>query len=70
MIIGFTITDFNGHEDDAIKYIKKVCVLEDPKVAENIVAAGTGVNVFAQNITLSDLKMQSFSALFQRSIFT
>ena len=62
MIVGFTITDFNGHEDEVIKYIQRVCVLEDPKVAENIVAAGTGVNVFAQNITLSDLNKQSFSA--------
>lgn len=62
MIVGFTITDFNGHENDAIKYIQKVCILEDPKVAENIVNAGTGVNVFAQNITLSDLKMQTFSS--------
>lgn len=62
MIVGFTITDFNGHEDEAIKYIRRVCVLEDPKVAENIVAVGTGVNVFAQNVTLSDLKMQPFSA--------
>lgn len=62
MIVGFTITDFNGHEDEAIKYIQRVCVLEDPKVAENIVAVGTGVNVFAQNITLSDLKTEPFSA--------
>ena len=62
MIVGFTITDFNGNEDEAIKYIQRVCVLEDPKVAENIVAVGVGVNIFAQNVTLSDLKMQSFSA--------
>lgn len=62
MIVGFTITDFNGYKDEAIKYIQKVCVLEDPKVAENIVAVGTGVNVFAQNIELSDLLMQPFLA--------
>lgn len=62
MIVGFTITDFNGHEDEAIKYIQRVCVLEDPKVAENIVAVGAGVNVFAQNVALSDLNKQSFSA--------
>lgn len=62
MIVGFTITDFNGYEDEAIKYIKRVCVLEDPRVAKNIVAAGAGVNVFAQNIELSDLLMQPFLA--------
>lgn len=62
MIVGFTITDFNGYEDEAIKYIQRVCVLEDPRVAKNIVAAGSGVNVFAQNIELSDLLMQPFLA--------
>lgn len=61
MIVGFTITDFNGHEKEAVEYIRKVCVLEDSQVAENIVAVGIGVNVFAKNLTLSDLKMQSFS---------
>lgn len=62
MIVGFTITGFNGHEKEAIEYIKKVCILEDPAVAENIVAAGVGINIFAKDVTQSDLKMQPFSA--------
>ena len=62
MIVGFTITDFNGHEDAAIEYIKKVCILESTDVARNIVEAGTGVNVFSNAITLSELEAQPFSA--------
>lgn len=62
MIVGFTITDFKGHEDAAVDYIKKVCILESPDVARNIVEAGVGVNVFSEAVVLSELKAQPFSA--------
>lgn len=62
MIVGFTITDFKGHEDEAIEYIKKVCILESPDIARNIVNAGVGVNIFSSAITLSELMSQPFSA--------
>ena len=62
MIVGFTITDFNGHEDAAVEYIKKVCILENPNIAHNIVKAGTGVNVFSKAVVLSELEAQPFSA--------
>lgn len=47
MIVGFTINDFNGHEEDAIRFIQEVCILEDPQIAKNIVEAGTGVNIYS-----------------------
>ena len=62
MIVGFTITDFRGHEEDAVKFIENVCILEDPSIARNIVNAGVGVNVFSKSITLSDLQSQPFVA--------
>ena len=62
MIVGFTITDFNGHEDDAVEFIRKVCILESPDIAENIVLAGAGsVNVFTSAVTLQELQKQPFS---------
>lgn len=62
MIVGFTITDFNGHEDDAVEYIRKVCILEDPEIAQNIVDAGVGVNIFPKSIDLEELSKQPFSS--------
>lgn len=61
MIVGFTITDFNGHKKEAIDYIRKVCILENPDIAQNIVDAGPGVNIFSENIVLSELLAQPFS---------
>ena len=62
MIVGFTITDFNGYEDEAVEFIRKVCILESPDIAENIVLAGAGsVNVFTSAVTLQDLQGQPFS---------
>ena len=60
MIVGFTIIDTKGNEEAAIQYIQKVCVLESPEIAENIVSAGSGVNVFSRNIVLSELLSQPF----------
>ena len=61
MIVGFTITDFNGHEQDAIEYIQKVCILESPDIAQNIVDAGPGVNIFSKAIVLEELNAQPFA---------
>lgn len=63
MIVGFTITDFKGYEKEAIEYIQKVCILESPDIAQNIIDAGPGVNVFSKAIVLSELKSQPFSAI-------
>lgn len=62
MIVGFTITDFKGHEEEAVEYIQKVCILESPDIAQNIVNAGPGVNIFSKAIVLSELQAQPFSA--------
>lgn len=62
MIVGFTITDFKGHEQEAIEYIQKVCILESSDIAQNIVDAGPGVNIFSKAIVLSELQSQPFSA--------
>ena len=62
MIVGFTITDFKGHEQEAVEYIQKVCILESPDIAQNIVDAGVGVNIFSKSIVLSELQLQPFSA--------
>lgn len=60
MIVGFVITDFRGHEDAAIKYIQKVCILESSEIAKNIVDSGPGINIFSKGIILSELKAQPF----------
>ena len=62
MIVGFTITDFKGHEKEAVEYIQRVCILESPDIAQNIVDAGPGVNIFSKAIVLSELQSQPFSA--------
>ena len=62
MIVGFTITDFKGHEQEAVEYIQKVCILESPDIAQNIVDVGPGVNIFSKAIVLSELQSQPFSA--------
>lgn len=61
MIVGFTITDFNGHEADAVRFIQSVCILESPEIAENIVRVGVGVNVYSFNLTQALLDSQPFS---------
>lgn len=61
MIVGFTITDFKGHEKEAAEYIRRVCILESPDIAQNIVDAGPGVNIFSKAIVLSELQSQPFS---------
>lgn len=60
MIVGFVVTDYKGHQKDAVEYIKKVCILEDPDIAQNIVDAGPGVNIFSRVITIEDLAKQPF----------
>lgn len=62
MIVGFTIIDFKGHEQEAVEYIQKVCILESPDIAQNIVDVGPGVNIFSKAIVLSELQSQPFSA--------
>lgn len=60
MIVGFTITDFKGHKQEAVDYIKRVCILESSEIAWNIVNSGTGVNIFSKAIVLSELEEQPF----------
>ena len=62
MIVGFSITDFRGNEASAVEYIKRVCILESPKVAESIVRAGTGINIYSRNIVASELAAQPFGS--------
>ena len=62
MIVGFTRTDFKGNEQEAVEYIQKVCILESPDIAHNIVDVGPGVNIFSKAIVLSELQSQPFSA--------
>lgn len=61
MIVGFTITDLKGYRDAAIEYIRKVCILESPEIASNIVDSGVGVNVYSSNIDRVELSRQPFS---------
>lgn len=60
MIVGFVIESFLGHEDEAVAFIQKVCILSDRSIAQNIVAAGPGVNIFSKGVTLADLRQQPF----------
>ena len=60
MIVGFVVKEFNGHEDEAVAFIQKVCVLSNPDVAKNIVSAGPGINIFTDGISQEDLDEQPF----------
>lgn len=60
MIVGFTITDYRGHRNEAIEFIRKVRILENPKIADNIVSAGLGINIFTESVSLAELKSQPF----------
>lgn len=62
MIVGFTITDFKGNQEAAVKYIEKVCILDSPDIARNIVNAGVGVNVYSKAIDVDDLNSQPFES--------
>ena len=54
MIIGFSITNLNGHNQEAIEYIQKVCILESKQIAVNLVNSGKyPINVFAPYVTLA-----------------
>lgn len=62
MIVGFKITDFKGHEAEAVAFIIRMCILSDISIAQNIVNAGVGVNVYSKIVTQEDLDTQSFTA--------
>ena len=62
MIIGFTITDYNGYEQEALDFLKEYCVVNQPGLLESIVASGPGVNIFpTQILTEEILDAQPFS---------
>lgn len=60
MIVGFTILDFKGRKKSAVDFINRVCVLENPEIAQNIVDLGVGVNIFAKGLTMEILNAQPF----------
>lgn len=62
MIVGFIITDFKGHEKDAVSFIQRVCILESPDIAWNIVNLGTGINIFSSTISIDELLSQPFDS--------
>lgn len=62
MIVGFTITNLNGHEKEAIEYIRRVCILDSPDIAENIVKSKARLNIFSLGIDLDDLRSQPFES--------
>lgn len=62
MIVGFTITDYKGNESAAIDYINRMCILESPDIAKNIVDAGPGINIYSKAIVLSELQGQPFES--------
>lgn len=56
MIVGFSIVDLQGHKDDAIEFIRRNCILDNQEIAVNIVEAGSGVNVYANDLTTEILE--------------
>lgn len=60
MIVGFTVTDYKGHERDAVDFINKYCILSSPDIAKNIVAAGPGVNIYSDGLSASLVQGQPF----------
>lgn len=63
MVAGFTITDFKGEQEAAISFIREVCVLENPSVANNIVSAGTGINIWTTGTTEGELSSLPFTCV-------
>lgn len=62
MIVGFKILDLRGNEKAAADYIRKVCILESPDIADNIVRVGAGVNVFPPKVNSVELAAQPFKS--------
>lgn len=55
MIIGFSITNLNGHQKEAIEYIQRVCILESKQIAVNLVNSGKlPINIFAPYVKLAE----------------
>lgn len=48
MRVGFTITGLKLSRSEAIEYLKTICILDTPEMAENIVDYPYPVNVFTQ----------------------
>lgn len=62
MIVGFTITDYNGYEQETLEFLREVCVVNQKGVLEALVASGPGVNIFpTQRLTEEILDAQPFS---------
>ena len=59
-VIGFTILNSAGHEEEILKFIREVCILDSDDVAKNIVAAGDYTNVYAKGLTEELLEAQPF----------
>ena len=62
MIVGFTVLDYRGHEEEAIKFIRKHVILRSPVIARNIVERGPGINIYTRTITAELLNEQPFLA--------
>ena len=60
MIVGFTVTDYKGHEKIAVEFIRKYCILSSPDIAQNIVNAGPGVNIYSDSLTAALVQGQPF----------
>lgn len=41
-VVGFIVTDYKGCEKYAVKFIQTYCILDDLRIAENIVKVGPG----------------------------
>lgn len=61
-VVGFVITDLKGYKREAADFIRTVCILEDPNVADNIVNAGEGLNIYSLSVTQALLDAQPFDA--------
>lgn len=68
MLVGFTITNFNGRQEETLDFLKEICVVSRPGLLEGIVAAGAEVNIYPTGqITEELLHSQPFS---YRPIYT
>lgn len=51
-VVGFIVTDYKGCEKYAVKFIQTYCILDDLRIAKNIVKVGPGLPIYTADLNV------------------